>query len=216
MLPERRAGQFARAKTRHLALRGLVALSGLVLAGVIAGLAWGFASSRFLLVELAALGLMGAIDRFALPVIDRWDRGAAGEEHVGTVLEDLRGAGWHVLHDIDLGRGNVDHVIVGPAGVLTIETKSHGGRLDIQRLDERMLKQAYAQSKAVSELVGLAVTPLLVFSRAYLYPRAVSRQRGVIVLPARMLPGHLQRRAPVLNADEALVVYERLRSAVAA
>ena len=41
-----------------------------------------------------------------------------------THLEALRTAGYSVFHDV-LGDGfNVDHVVVGPAGVFTIETKA--------------------------------------------------------------------------------------------
>jgi hypothetical protein len=56
------------------------------------------------------------------PVADRWARGARGERRVGAILEGL-GPDWHVLHDVSLGRGNIDHVLIGPGGTFTIETK---------------------------------------------------------------------------------------------
>jgi hypothetical protein len=47
-----------------------------------------------------------------------------GEKAVGQHLEALRASGYSVFHDL-MGDGfNVDHVIVGPAGVFTIETKA--------------------------------------------------------------------------------------------
>ena len=47
-----------------------------------------------------------------------------GEKAVGQHLEALRAEGYSVFHDL-IGDGfNVDHVIVGPAGVFTIETKA--------------------------------------------------------------------------------------------
>jgi len=81
------------------------------------------------------------------PVVERWGREAAAEEEVGAILDRLRERGWRALHGVDSGRGNIDHVLIGPAGVLTVETKSHRGRLEVGSLHERMLRQAYAQAK---------------------------------------------------------------------
>lgn len=51
-------------------------------------------------------------------------QGIEGEKTVGQFLEGLREKGYRVFHDI-LGQSfNVDHVIIGPAGVFTIETKT--------------------------------------------------------------------------------------------
>ena len=47
-----------------------------------------------------------------------------GERAVGQYLEGLRERGYRVFHDI-IGNGfNIDHVLIGPAGVFTIETKT--------------------------------------------------------------------------------------------
>jgi hypothetical protein len=49
-----------------------------------------------------------------------------GEKYVGQFLERLRESGYRVLHDV-VGDGfNIDHVLVGPTGVYTIETKTIG------------------------------------------------------------------------------------------
>ncbi len=53
-----------------------------------------------------------------------WQTGARREQEVGRVLDGLRNEGFRALHDLDIGRGNVDHVVVGPTGVFTIETKN--------------------------------------------------------------------------------------------
>jgi hypothetical protein len=64
--------------------------------------------------------------RRTLPVIRRLRLAREGERAVGQGLEDLRKAGYAVYHDI-LGDGfNVDHVVVGAAGLFTIETKTWG------------------------------------------------------------------------------------------
>lgn len=182
--------------------------------GLIVGLVAGFTSVTFMLAEVAVIGATVAIDRFAVPIVDRWDRGARGEEHVGRILDRLAADGWLAIHDATPGRGNVDHIVVGPGGLLTIETKSHGGRIAVDRLDDRMLKQAYAEAKVIERATGRPVTPLLVFSRAFL-DRPVSRRRGVTVLPARMLAGHLARRPAELTPDEVVDIHRRLSAALA-
>jgi hypothetical protein len=59
-----------------------------------------------------------------------WRVGADGEETVGARLEKLRKHGWHVLHAVPVGdRGaDIDHLIIGPGGVWTINTKTHKGK----------------------------------------------------------------------------------------
>lgn len=56
--------------------------------------------------------------------VDRWLTGAEGEEATAAELSRLPSA-WTVLHDITVGsRGaNLDHVVIGPAGVFVINTK---------------------------------------------------------------------------------------------
>ena len=59
-----------------------------------------------------------------------WRKGANGERFVGFVLGRLP-QGWHVFHDVPVGeRGaNIDHVVVGPAGAFTVNTKNLSGKL---------------------------------------------------------------------------------------
>ena len=58
-----------------------------------------------------------------------WDIGGDGEEIVGGVLDaglsELEG--WHVIHSVVVSRGggDIDHVVVGPPGVFTLNTKHH-------------------------------------------------------------------------------------------
>lgn len=55
-------------------------------------------------------------------------RGALGELLIGDTLDHL-GPEWDVLHAVPVGRGaaDIDHVVIGPAGVFTIMTKNHTG-----------------------------------------------------------------------------------------
>jgi Nuclease-related domain len=209
------AGQHARHRVRTLGLRTLLAIGGIVSVTVVAALALGWRSPAFVLVELAAIGAIYLLDRLAMPVIDRWDRGAEGEEHVGKVLDALVEHGWRPLHDVSFGRGNIDHVLVGPGGLFTIETKSHRGRINVANIDVAMLKQACAQRKTVERLTDMPAEALLVFSRGHL-DRPVCRQRGVLVLPARLLAGHLVGRERRLDANDVERIHSRICAALRA
>jgi len=59
-----------------------------------------------------------------LPRLRTLRQGIEGEKAVGQFLERLRERGYQVFHDL-IGEGfNVDHVLIGPAGAFTIETKT--------------------------------------------------------------------------------------------
>ena len=115
-----------------------------------------------------------------------------------------------MIHDVCFGRGNIDHVVVGPGGVFAVETKSHGGRISLERLDPKMLSQAYAEKKTLEEQIGIEVEPLLVFSRAYLIEKPLAKRQGVTVMTARGLPHYFSRRRPTMTTVEASQIYERL------
>lgn len=134
-----------------------------------------------------------------------WRRGAEGEETVGRLLDRLP-PGWVVLHDLPLGTrgGNLDHLVIGPAGVFTINTKRWTGSVVVR--PRALLRDGYrtdAYPKAVREservreaLAGrghdVAVKPLLVFVGT---PMRVERQPDdVTVLRAPQLVAWLTRR----------------------
>ncbi|MFF2300083.1 nuclease-related domain-containing protein [Arthrobacter sp. NPDC058127] len=58
-----------------------------------------------------------------------WYKGALGEVAVGRILERL-GPEWTVLHAVPVGAGtsDIDHVLIGPSGVFTLNTKNHTGQ----------------------------------------------------------------------------------------
>lgn len=64
-----------------------------------------------------------------------WNAGAAGEEQVAAVLDSLRSEGWFVLHDVHWpGRpkANLDHVLVGPGGIIVIDAKNWSGDVAVR------------------------------------------------------------------------------------
>ncbi len=211
----RTPGQYARATVRRLRMRTLVVLGVLAVATALLGRTFGLRDERFLAAEVALLVSMFVITRYVLPLLERRDRGALAEEHVGGLLDALPRERWRVIHDASLGRGNVDHIAIGPPGVFTIETKSHPGPVRVGRVHGATLAQAQAQGKAIGWVTGAEVEPLIVYSRAWV-DRPGGRRKGVRVLPARMLLGYLEKQPRRLSEDEVDQAHRLLAEALMA
>lgn len=200
--PARRSpGQHARATVLRLRLRTLMALGVLAVVTTALGRAFGLHSALFVGSELALLTSMFVVLRYVVPLVERRDRGAAGEEHVGGLLEQLDDQDWSVIHDASFGRGNVDHIVCGPGGVFTVETKSHPGPIKVRAIHGGVLRQAQQERETIERVTGERVEALLVFSRAWV-DKPLARRRGVRVMPARMLLGYLGKHSQRLSAEQ--------------
>lgn len=73
-----------------------------------------------------------------------WGRGAEGERELAKALAGI--AGVQLLHDrrVPNTRGNIDHLVVGPAGVFVVDAKLYEGLIKVRdvgglfRHDERL------------------------------------------------------------------------------
>ncbi|MBZ5735953.1 NERD domain-containing protein [Nocardioides sp. TRM66260-LWL] len=110
----------------------------------------------------------GAWGGRAPAAVGSWQAGALGEESVAEQLLLLARTGpWRYVHSVPVGsRGaDIDHVLVGPAGVLTLNTKSHPGRsiwfsattFRVDGHDEPYLRNARHEAARASRLLGRAV-----------------------------------------------------------
>lgn len=63
------------------------------------------------------------------PDSESWYAGAVGEREVGRALDAL-GSAWTVLHSVPVGNtaADIDHLVIGPGGVVTINTKHHADK----------------------------------------------------------------------------------------
>ena len=107
-----------------------------------------------------------------------WYRGVLGERVVAEVLSRLEFS-YTVIHSVPVGSGSsdIDHVIVGPSGVFTINTKCSPGKdvwlagmnMKVGGHSQRYLHHSMFEAKRASELLSKAtgmtvpVTGLLVF-----------------------------------------------------
>jgi PAS domain-containing protein len=163
---------------------------------------------------------------FDLRVDEReWRVGADGEETVGARLDRLERHGWHVLHGVPLGaRGSLlDHLLVGPGGVVTVATRRHPGRrvrvegdtvtVAGQRLPYvgAARHEAARASSLLTAALGhpVAVSPALVLLTGTSEPEVeiVRPPDDVLVLDRTEVPAAFRRRAERLTPDEVDEVY---------
>ncbi len=73
----------------------------------------------------------------------RWAAGAAGERATARALDGLERSGWVVFHDRRLiGRDwNLDHLLIGPAGVVVVESKQWRTPVRTWRRTPRVYRQ---------------------------------------------------------------------------
>jgi Nuclease-related domain len=64
--------------------------------------------------------------------IENWNTGAEGERKTARELRRLDGSRWSVVHDVDNGHGNYDHILVSEAGVFLLDSKYLGGSVELR------------------------------------------------------------------------------------
>jgi hypothetical protein len=150
--------------------------------------------------------------------------GADGEEKVGHRLSKL-GPGWNVLHAVPVGnRGSdIDHVLVGPPGVFTLNTKNHTGKnvwvndrsFKVSGRSTDYLRNSRYEAKRASEYLSTAcgfavdVHPLIVVLAASF---TVKRQPpDVTVVARKRIAKWLLSRPPVLSAQRVEAIFEYAR-----
>jgi hypothetical protein len=134
------AGRYGKAQATQRYQRILyILLVGSPIAFTVYGFVWGYFWNRTgpllaLIPLLAVAGLMWLAWRWLLPYLDsaakeriQYMRGGQAEGLIAWVLEDLEND-WHVFNGIRLEPdSDIDHVVVGPAGLFCVSTKSHRG-----------------------------------------------------------------------------------------
>lgn len=90
----------------------------------------------------ASVGMISWIRDEPPEFIAKWRRGADGERNTARALRRMD-ARWFAVHDKTTGRGNVDHVAVGPAGVFLLESKNLSGTVEV---DERGLTAVFGDA----------------------------------------------------------------------
>jgi hypothetical protein len=212
-----------RRATLRAAWRDWVVLVGLTIGfavWVVVGDGWGRVIAAFVLgamVVFLFFGWMLGGDAHSL----RWAWGAWGEQWTAEELEKLDD-GWRVYHDIPDGRGNWDHVVVGPAGVFVVDTKhvSEPAIVDADGLRYGRLRaggsscrgSAVRMKELIEREAGLAVwVQAVVAVWGKLESDGAVEREKVIYVSAQKLVEELRARSPRLNDTQ----QERVRAVLA-
>lgn len=181
--------------------------------------------------QLAAHPILGRLARLVDAKTDEraWRVGADGEESVGRRLEKLTSKGWRVLHSVPVGeRGSdIDHVLIGPGGVWTVNTKRHiGARVWLApnqiRIDGHVqpyLRNSRFEAKRAADLLagvlGWAppVRPAIVLQLGLLADPITVKQNpdDVDVLDACVVPRWFAKRPATLTTQEVAALYAAAR-----
>ncbi|WP_427129126.1 nuclease-related domain-containing protein [Pseudarthrobacter sp. S9] len=139
-----------------------------------------------------------------------------GEIAVGRILARL-GPEWTVLHAVPVGAGasDIDHVLIGPGGVFTLNTKNHSGQSvwvagrtlmvagKKQRHIANSVHEAVRAAKFLTTAAGevVPVTGVLVIVDAKSLP-VREKPADVVVVTDRQLLRWLNRRRRVLTPEQ--------------
>lgn len=150
-----------------------------------------------------------------------WEIGAHGERIVGRLLAQLH-SDWTVLHDVPLGKqgANIDHVLIGPEGVFTINTKHHprakvevtGGQIMVrgqrQQYASAAITEAYRTSENLSICTGryVFVQPIVLF--VGIESMTVHRD------PSRVMVATDETILGLLNSQQVSLTPERLQAII--
>ncbi|HEY1762050.1 MAG TPA: nuclease-related domain-containing protein [Acidimicrobiales bacterium] len=149
-----------------------------------------------------------------------WRRGAEGEEEVAYQLRKL-GEGWRVIHSVPVGTADtdIDHVVIGPPGVFTLNTKNHlGGRVSVNAKAvyvngtyQPYIAKSRAEGKRATKLLStacgyvVAARPLIVIMANDL--RLKGSPEGVNVIGRKQISKWLLRQPPILTNHSVEAIY---------
>ncbi|WP_158253856.1 nuclease-related domain-containing protein [Cryobacterium sp. N22] len=145
-----------------------------------------------------------------------WYRGALGEIAVGRMLATLP-SDWAVFHALPIGKkgADIDHLVIGPGGIITINTKNHSGKnvwvggqtLLVSGHKQPHIRNADFEAKRVTTLLRqrMPELPAVLPVVAILEPRQLrinAKPEQTTVLSARQLTQWLQKRPTVLTGPQ--------------
>jgi hypothetical protein len=168
---------------------------------------------------------LGWLLRFRVsPDTVAWRRGAAGERRTARLLAPLERRGWAVLHDLAIPNSpaNIDHLVIGPGGVVVIDSKHFRGQLRLDRdgmvwhgrhLLVSALRTTLWEADQADEVLGIAdiTVAAIVAVHGASVPWGVLHADGVTVVPARRLPDLLGALPPALGPERIAWLADRAR-----
>ncbi len=153
------------------------------------------------------------------PVTRHWIQGAEGEEFTGHELDRCKRQGWRAIHNLHLKAGDIDHIAIGPGGVVVIETKcpdADWAWLSRSKQPSDWVRQVNASALRTRALIQqhahapVDVRPIVVVWAKGLVDAGTVRIDGVLFLHGSQLGKHLRGLTPTLNESEVQRIHEAL------
>jgi hypothetical protein len=170
-----------------------------------------------------------------------WRVGLEGEHLVAEILTQLTDRSWRdrllrrtpvwwALQSVEVGAGrsDIDHIVFGPPGVFTINTKHHphgkvqivGDTIQVNRHDTEYVPKAQAEAKRATRLLRaalqhagatelaqrLTVQPVIALVGAQLLNRG--RPGGVLLTKAKDLPFYLRQLPECYSTADVQRIFE--------
>lgn len=176
--------------------------------------------------------------RNAAKRIDLLAMGRDGELALSDALQPLRALGYEILHDLPYDprredSPNIDHLVIGPAGLFVIETKYRTKHDDNERIivdgDELRIGDRATDTDAIGQTIGNAkriaeilrevtgrprikTQPILVFvGRWYIEDRRPKAERHVWICNDDTIVKWIRKEPPVLTTEDIALYATRLR-----
>jgi len=148
--------------------------------------------------------------------------GLKGEEIVAEKLNDLRELGYKVYNDLVADGFNIDHLLIGPAGIFTIETKTYrknntkdcqiyydGKTIKVDNFDISKMKDPIKQAKGQKywlsrkldkSFSNLKVRSVVIFPGWYINSKAINTE--VMVCNQNSFLSIIKKEKQILDADQ--------------
>jgi hypothetical protein len=153
-----------------------------------------------------------------------WRRGAIGEEEVAKRLRSL-GEVWRVIHSVPVGAHDtdIDHVVIGPPGVFTLNTKNHLGKrvtvyervIYVSGTKQPYITKSRAEGRRSSKLLSAAcgfdvpVTPVVVIMASELIIKGLPSD--VAVVGRKQIARWLANQPPRLESSQVEAIFSAAR-----
>lgn len=178
----------------------------------------------------------GAYVKKATVHLENLQLGLEGEIFVGEELDSLKEKGCKIIHDFSdthrKGKSNIDHIVIAPQGVFTVETKvvskiddkneqiiydGQKVRISSGRQLDNPLDQAEAEAKELKNFIykhlrdDIFVQPIVVYPRWWVdVVRNSNNFRRVIVCNHHFFAKHIPTMPVVLSEKQIHIIYETL------
>lgn len=146
--------------------------------------------------------------------------GIQGERTVEEMLQSFQREGYYVFSDLRNGQGNIDHILIGPAGVFTVETKARrkgtskakisfdGNNLLVNGYpDDNVIRQAHGEKYWLEKFISgevelgakVVVQPIIIYPGWFIDQKCKQADIWIIPSNAKWLRNCLKSRGKILD-----------------